>query len=548
MSWNISDRDKREYIADIALLRKKFLGTDITDPEQLRRWFDEHSNISHYDHSMVMGVSYEKVMEFRKLAGLPLHPTGENSREEPIYGPLGVEINPPADWRTNKEWMEYVLQSHGVKKLAKAMGIDRTRLRSIFRKFGLGGPRVRAANPYDNEAWVHENYVIKGQSLKQCAKAAGVCVQTFIRWMQKYHIKARTKSEAAKSLHGFNHRSPVWAKELAKELEKLKIVRRATCRTGFMQVSFTHGVKENWHYDAHDASKSRLNIFLPRIEKFKPFHIHEQYGRELDRQYHHYIIERKKYKKAHVAAQRIAIHELIDKMRNAPDFILPPDALKADLARIKAFPASKCSNRGILHSTPQCSRRLPGWDAYLHFFGGALFNQRRNARTIRKGVHYLLAHRRYDITTVDVVRTICTHDKRKIYSPVVYGHLLDLIGFKGGSVLDVHPHYGQRTLALGQLGNVDYYTEPDELFDKSDMASAIGMNHSQYAGEIVDLCIIDNNMQDTTVDVAAYMAKARHVLLFCSGDKLADYEHLAPAAKFGVNVRFKRACNYYLFW
>lgn len=550
MSWNVYEHERKEYAADIKALRQTFLETvDVNDKDQYRSWFLTHKNLTTYDHSLILDVSYEKVMEIKKSLGLEVQKTGDAERATKQYVSV-VDTEVPSDWRNDKEWLKAVIQQHSLNSLAKLCKVSRNALRTCFARHNLDyrNQLKKVKNPYDNEHWLHENYSIKLKPLSECAKAAGVGVHTVISWLRKYKIKVRNHKEANAVRYAFNHKVPIWVKNLANQLEKLPIVRRATCKTGYLQVSFVHDVKENWHYDALDASKSHLKLYINRVLKFRRYKVHEIYNRELSKVYNHHIIERKKFKRLHLATQRVAIHDFIHKMRNAPDFHLPDYAIKEDLKRIEEYSLDKCSNRGIILSTPPCHKRLPGWDSYVHFFGSNLFKQRRKARVYRRGFAYLLAQKRYDITTVDVIRFICAHDQIKVYSPVVYRHLLHLIGFKGGSILDVHPHYGQRALAIAGCRDVIYYTEPNETFDQSNMTSELGLPHKSYNGENVDLTIIDDNMRDTTVDVIEYMKRTKHLLLFCSADKLPYFEAYKPSMVYKVNVRFKRRCNYYLFW
>jgi transposase len=132
-----------------------------------------------------------------------------------INKPKDVEtINDPAIW-DNPEWFRRKYHEEGIGTPTIARIINRSIVLVVgrLRRYGISlrhhSEAVKSRSIHCSREWLHEQYYVKKQSLKECAGMAGVSPYTIYNWLVKFGMEPRTMHQAMAGemnpFHGRKH-------------------------------------------------------------------------------------------------------------------------------------------------------------------------------------------------------------------------------------------------------------------------------------------------------------------------------------------------------
>jgi hypothetical protein len=187
-----------------------FRSVDISDPIQLRKWFEDYPELMFQEHCLIIGKSEATVTRYKHKACVnpvyvvelsdgchvsrPRSPTAKPKMRK-------IDLVPPEDW-DSREWLEeqYVKNKIGAPTLAKAIGCSKYRVQMALAKAGIIQRKLGAAlatdNPCCDRAWITEHYIDNKMTLRGCAELAGVGHSTFRQWMTKFGMTTRSIYDA----------------------------------------------------------------------------------------------------------------------------------------------------------------------------------------------------------------------------------------------------------------------------------------------------------------------------------------------------------------
>jgi len=215
-----------QYEDDIEELRLQFMNVDVNDIESIQKWFAQHSYLSTADHARISGRSNHWIRQLKRKAyikGRTPKTLPKSTRKKVVDS-----IVPPENW-DDPVWLAKVAKTSPVIAISRVTNVSRRTILQRFAKYGiksLGKKSTMPKNPCFTHAWCYEHYIIRRWSQAKCAKAAGVCQQTFSNWLVKLKIPVKSLQEAI-----CNNTTEIWVRKMIHNLENADTVRSVRPRS-----------------------------------------------------------------------------------------------------------------------------------------------------------------------------------------------------------------------------------------------------------------------------------------------------------------------------
>lgn len=555
---------KTTYPEDLQEFRQKFNTVDKQNPEELRRWFEDHPYLSTNDHAQIADRAASYVRRLKAKAGI----NGTVPANLPVSKtqPKIVNINVPEDW-DNPEWLAKMVKTYSLDDIADAVGIAKVTVFRKLTKYGITDRKgTKSSNKYCTKEWCEEHYVKQGLSQAKCAKIAGICQQTFASWLNRFKIPVRTIQETMKS----HTNVQLWVRELSDKLQQQPIVRKVFLRKDHVHVRFMNYFWETYYVDYRPLKNNRRpplsyvinkkDASITNVPKVLP-----EYEDSLlsSNDQAHIAINRKDLKQASLIERRLAVHEYCRQITQRgwiwPEY--PDHVLQDEWDKVRAFEEVRYLKHDGFTIFAYCGKPAPGRRIIEHFFDLSEFsNVFRSPRLTMKVLNQLLKrkdltfnfHNMMRIFSCDEVELPAKYPKFRIPDPAVYAVIFERLGIRG-SVLDLTPGFGNRAIACALKG-LKYFTIPDERFrlaiDKG-FIEFVGLDFEEYAGQKVDLLLYDNNFDATDISKALqYADKAKNMIVFVPhSKKLATQAKYKPKSVVKIKTRwYQKAPDYLFIW
>ena len=196
----ISQMYDADYLSDIKDLQEEYSKLDRKDKVALRAWLDKYSYLANHDLARIANVSLCTIYKWRIKAGYP------RKFVKMKYTPLKVrEVPPaPADWRQT-DWLKNVLtgadgnRPYTMKDASRATGMNYWTLKDMVERKKIPHLSLKesrkSAHPCCNRQWLMKHYCVKGKTIQDLAKLAGVARLTMSNWLQNHGIRLRDSRE-----------------------------------------------------------------------------------------------------------------------------------------------------------------------------------------------------------------------------------------------------------------------------------------------------------------------------------------------------------------
>jgi len=515
------------YEDDIKELQKEFLKVNIKDQSSIQQWFANHPYLTTNDHARVANRSVywiRKLKNFANIKGRMPKNLPKSSRKKTIN-----TIHVPEDW-DNDEWLRKQAKLHTVSAISKATGLSRKSIYNRFKKYGIKGKTLDEAlepkSPYFSHKWVYEHYVTKGMSQRDCAKVAGICVQTFSNWLNRLKIAVRNPKEAAN-----NHKdSKIWIREVVHNLEQQDTVRKVFVREDHIHVRFMNYSWETYYFDRTKAkNKTKSFVITKNNSKIKsPPRIMLEYGSELDSGElypAHITIHKDAWNNASFLEQRLSVHEFV-RIINRRGYINPkyPEyVLNDEIASLNDIKINKILQNNAFQVYPRNGKvEIPGNKIIMHFFGNykiwdsILKKPGLTIRCMNELINNKSKLSYHNLVKNSLYFTKGTPNRFKMLDLRAYITMFKNLGIKG-TVLDLYPNYGHRAIACALLG-IKYMANPTEAFQEAidnGFAEFLGLDYEPYDGRKVDMVIGDNDFREINIcDTLRYAKNTKRILQF----------------------------------
>lgn len=550
-------------LTDVEKLRAEYHKIK-NDHEALKVWLQDKSYLKTSDFTIITELSLTNLYKLRKKLGIA------NGR--PVAMPrtsrkVSIVIDLPPNWRS-KEWLEKALETYSPQTIANSAGLHRSTVVEIIMKHGLKLKSVRESlkskHKCYNKEWCHKHYVELGYNAYKCSKLAGVTRPTFLNWLCQFGISQRTKREVQMG----RKETAIWIHRFLYDLKKQgHVIRRLYHRKDHIHVRFFNYFWETYYFNEADAYRSNgelrpysypvteLSSAIKRI----PAVVYEYEGSlgsgeqphtghiKIDDDGTHTFLEK-----------RLALHEFVGRINKSwnSDLEYSEEVLKDDWAMLQKYSLSEYQDDGKFRTFKE-----PGDFAslylLLHFFG--LKEERlafRSPKITTKLCNTLMESGKL-INTTNLVKALTytpytyRAPKYRYRDPRAYALVFKHFGLRG-TVLDPTPGLGYKAMACALLG-LKYYTLPDPIFDcalNKGFAKFIGLNHSYYNNEIVDVIWYDNNHSEPDMKfIKPYLNKGKRLFMFVPVNKRYHIESkYKPHAKLKINHTGRTLPDYYMLW
>lgn len=533
------------------------------DVAGIQLFFQTYSHLSTNDQAQIAGVSARTIRRFRKRAGIK----GKDTNAKPPSHrrlPSIPTVDVPEDWRTNPAWLAKMVAVYNVSQLAKLVSRDRSVVISILKRHNIKTKSLKEATRSKNRccthAWCHKYYVELGYTQKKCAELAGISLQTFGEWLNRFKIPVRDLEQANRGRKVIT----LWEKDLIARLRQQDTVRRVYVRDGYIHVRYMNYFWENYYTRAVENTKRPYTYFAiteenSRIRKV-PL-VYPEYGTDLEgKALHpaHIALSRADLEKATMVETRLAIHEYARQIVTRgwvwPSY--PDQVLEEDLKRVTNFSLPKYLENGGFTSCPKLGQTSPpGRRLMMHFFDFSPFWSLLSRPQIVVRFLNTLYKRNVKFNLFNLLMTVAANEDAVIRrasitipDPVVYAAIFQRLKLKG-TLLDINVGFGNRAVAAAVSGL--RYTTNDPKFGyavERGFPEFTGMEYEPYNGQQVDIAIYDEGFRAPDMSkVVPYLGKAKKLLVFCPHTHADTVLKYKPETAIRIRTRLYRKTPDYLF-
>jgi transposase-like protein len=174
---------------------------DCSNVEELKSFFKDHEDYTTLEIALRYKIAPGSLRCWRVKAGLKSKTAhSEFLKSHKLQKKLIIEhVHDPLIW-DNKEWFENAYSKYGIITISKIIGKTirtvQKRLAKYEIKTKLWKDSIKSKNPYNNEAWIVEQYFTNKIGVAKMAKIAGVSIYTMYDWLVSKGIYPRSISRA----------------------------------------------------------------------------------------------------------------------------------------------------------------------------------------------------------------------------------------------------------------------------------------------------------------------------------------------------------------
>lgn len=436
---------------------------DGKDLVKLKKWLEDTAHLSTNDQAQLANVSSKTIRRWRKKASIPGKPTKPTPRYKQIPDLPIVDV--PEDWRNDIPWMTKIVSVYNISTLARLVNRHITTVEDIVKKRGIKTKSLKEAMLSRNKCCTHEwcfrHYVTLGLGQTKCAKLAGIAVQTFSDWLNRFKIPVRDQEQT----HNKRKKITLWEKEFIARLRQNPTVRRVYVRDGYIHVRYMNFFWENYSTRPITWTKRPYTYFAINEKNTRLINIpivHNEYGTALDgtaAHPTHIALSRADLATASMAETRVAIHEyarqIISRGWIPPTF--PYEVLQADFDRIMNLNTTKYLKNGGY--TSMSRNGAPGRRVMIQFFDfSAYWTILKSPKAVVRYLNFLQNKTSkfnwYNLLMAISINSgsILPHKKViKFPDPAVYAAIFKNLDLKG-TLLDVNVGLGNRAVAAATTG------------------------------------------------------------------------------------------------
>ena len=557
------------YSDDLLELRRKFETVDQENPKAIRRWFESQPHLSTNDHAQITDTSIYYIRKLRAKVGIRGKTPAHIPKSAAV--PKIVNITPPEDW-DNPEWLGKVAGVYSLQRVAEACGVSK---RTILRRLDKYGITKRITTFSKNKNctwdWCNKYYTELGWNQSRCAKKAGICQQTFAKWLNHFKIPVRTSRETQKG----HTQVQLWVRELFEKLQAQPTVRKVYLRKDHIHVRFMDYFWETYYVTLPPGRRPPLSYIItkedarlikvpPVVPEYESDMLEEIYDEDGIIQTPHIIINRKDLSKASLIEKRLAVHEYCRQITRRqwmwPEH--PDHILLEEWTKLRGFKPSKYMYDGMFSVFARSGKKpAPGRRIIEHFFDvqefGEVFRSPRlvmrilNEMVDRKDLLFNF-HNALRIFSCGAVTMPQRYPKFRMSDPAAYAVIFQRLGVKG-KILDLTPGFGNRAIASA-LECLEYYTIPDDRFQKAldkGFADFVELDYHEWNGEKVDVLLYDNNFDAPDMKkVLKYLKHAKRMMVFVPYSLKLDYQvKYKPKSVIKLKTRwFQKVPDYIFIW
>lgn len=518
-----------KYEDDIEELRLQFVKVDVNNIESIQKWFAQHPYLSTADHARVSGRSNHWIRKLKRKAYIK----GRTPKKLPKSTKRKAidPITPPENW-DDPIWLAKVAKTNSVMAISRVTNVSRRTILRRFAKYNiksLGEKAVMPKNPCFTHAWCYEHYITRGWPQHRCAKAAGICQQTFSNWLVKLKIPVKSPIETMRG-----SLTKIWVRKMIHNLENTEIVRKVHLRSNHVHVRFMNYFWESYFIDRSKEARKIPHSFPITKSDAKLTSVpatYTEYESDIRTQEDypaHISIRKQDWKKASFLERRLALQEFT-RIINRRGWIQPKyprHIIEADFERIQKSVHSKFIKKCVFTAYPQYgNKEYPGLRIIEHFFDlSELWWVFKSPKRTMKVLNRLMDSNS-QINLHNTIRTACftslIKPNIKLYDPGVFIWLFKRLNITG-TVLDLYPNNGHHAMACAVAG-LKYMTIPTEKFTSgidNGFAEFIGLDYEPYDGRKVDLVLSNNDFRTTDVNIAMeYANKTKNMIHFVKREK-----------------------------
>lgn len=550
----------RDYEEHYRELRKEYAKIDTSDLQSIRDWFDKYHYLTTSELARVAGKSRWHIRYLRRKAGIKISSRTTSIKPKRQLPSISY-IEVPPDWRTNKQWLTWACRNHPIVAIARAAGCSKPTLYKYIRKNGVVYPRgqIQRKNPCFNKGWLYKHYVDMGLNQPQCAKLAGVTVETIGCWLIQSGITTR------RSFYATTY--PPWVYKLTDALEQVPIVRVVYYRHDHVHVRFRHFIWESYYIDRTKPNQCFSRAIFQddaKLEDIPP--VTFEYESNLDGSNdfpHHLYVDSRRMREASLLERRMALHTFGNHIfHNKYQQLTHPDhVLRRAWETVKSADYKRLirSDNFVLYYVGSGLDMGTSMKISEHFFDlqavwAEIFYSPRYITlaldSVSKSASPLSTHnmlmfaisRRYQMKHKPLPRMTPSS---------IYMAILKKLNIHG-PVLDMYTGYGGKAMACALLG-VPYYYVQNEHFDNAlrrGFGDFIGVECRPHNGEKVSLLICDYDLRKLPdMDGLERLAKyASNMLIFVPGEHRDNMlRKLPPRATLPIKPQINSDAIDYLF-
>ncbi len=529
--------------SEIADYKSKWDLVDKNDLDAVRNWFLEHPFIDTPIHAMIMDYNMDKVRKLKQKVGLG----GKMPKNLPPVGKkmIPTKIEVPEDW-DNAEWLSKAYAKHHITDIARSVGLNRISIWIRLKKYGI--KPGRKLHPCCNKQWLHKHYVEKRMTQHQCAKKAGVSLQTFARWLVLFKIPVRNCRESASGKSKFR----IWIRRLQYDLSKQMIVHETKFKDNILWVRYYDYLFETYGEAIPDIPPSTPRYHQISEEESRITKIPEvvrQYESDMgeDNYPAHITISKPQWVKATIMERRLAVHEFARQMIQR-GWIWPYHPTKVLERELENFKI-RCRNSKFTGNT--YNTRRYGMKILEHYFGlqelyGILARPRYTIGALNSISNKYLEHNTHNVFIHAMMIS-----RFKITGPYYYYTIFKKLNIKG-KILDLAPNNGNRALAAAEYG-LKYYTKPNKFMD-----NAINLGFSDLTGldyrvddgsEKFDIVILDNDYRKADMlELFKHANRSKCLIAYVKRTERMEYESLFKPRYVLEMVRAPTTTDFLFVW
>jgi hypothetical protein len=427
-------------------------------------------------------------------------------------------------------------------------------------------------NKYCTKLWCWENYIEKELTQAQCAKAAGICQQTFSNWLNRFDIPVRTVRET----HRSHTNTQLWVRELLANLKEQPTVRTVFLRNDHVHVRFMNFFWETYYVDHRTGPRRAFSYAISKADSkiakvpaiMSEFETEFEEIRDTDGiiQTPHIAINRRELNNATFLERRLAIHEycrqIIKREWMWPEY--PQHIIDQEWEKVKNYRPDKYMEKGLFSAKARIGPvPIPGRKLIEHFFDLSDYHDVfRSPRNVMRLLDELLELKHLNFNFHNMLKTFsCGHAQRripksyprlKLSDPAVYAVIFKRLGI-GNSILDVSPGFGNRAIASALVG-LDYFTIPDARFAAAidrGFHDFIGLKYTEWAEHKVDWLLYDNNFGVPDMNnIKKLMKYANRMMVFVPHSYKSAYEtKYKPKSIVRIKSKwYQKAPDYLFIW
>lgn len=540
---------------DLNRLRLEFARIDKKDYESLRRWFKRFPHLPGSELAIIMGVSRDTAYRLRRRAGCGKQPTKRKSSSIGVSRGTVNTIQPPPDWRTNRDWLIKTLKFHSQAQIAKAVGLNHKVIARVCKYLDIPIKKRTFASrhPCATYEWCYRHYVTLQYGRPKCARLAGVSYATFQAWLIHFKIPVRNRY--------CNHRDrswlSIWEKELINKLKQHPLVSKIKINPQHIHVRYRDLFWDNYCNVVPLKSKRphtyyKLDEAGSRLEKVPA--VYYEYGTDIDDQPFypaHLAIDRQAFKQASLIEQRLAIHEFAKRIITRgwvwPAF--PEDVLKKDYDEVIQYDLERCVKNGVFDATYSTNNPI-GRRLMMHFFDvSEIWNSLRKPNMTVRALN-ILTKGKYQFNTFGLILAMNVHANhfsphhkpRRLADPLVYNAIFKHLGITSGKLLDVNVGVGNRAIACAVAG-LEYTTADPMMHPALDrgFVDFSGLKYEPYIDQNVDYVLYDEGWRTPDMQkVLPFFGKAKRVMVFTPYKNRAEILAYQPIASINIRTGVER--------